>query len=168
LEHCAIRRSSTGLPPLAEITHSQYHGRSNALEDKHGVAYHRLFNKHVLLDETYSLCRGQGARSRSPPCAAPTSLRGVTSAPSCFSSRPRRQLDQCARVLDVVINCNLKDWKALFDFQACRMCGLRCGKVSLRLLVNLEEITFKLGSTVLLSTTSFPGSLLRSCVSILT
>jgi hypothetical protein len=57
LKHCAIRRSSTGLPPLAEITHSQYHGRSNAVEDKHGVACHRLFNKHVLLDETYPLCR---------------------------------------------------------------------------------------------------------------
>jgi hypothetical protein len=98
LKHCAIRRSSTGLLPLAEITHSQYHGRSNALEDKHGVAYH----------------------------------------------------------------------KALFDFQACRMCGLRFGKESLRLLVNLEEIAPKLELTFLLSTTSFSGSLLRSCVSILT
>jgi len=48
LEHCAICGSSTGLPPLAEIIHSQYHGRSNALEDKHGVAYHRLFNKYVF------------------------------------------------------------------------------------------------------------------------
>jgi hypothetical protein len=35
------------------------------------------------------------------------------------------------------------------------MCGLRFGKEFLRLLVNLEEITPKLGPTFLLSTTSF-------------
>jgi hypothetical protein len=87
-----------------------------------------------------------------PLRAAPTSLCGVTTALLYFSNRPGRQLDQYAGVLDVVIDCNLKDRKALFDFQACRMCGLRCRKEPLRLLVNLEKITSKLGPAFLRNT----------------
>jgi hypothetical protein len=169
LKHCAIRGSSTGLPALAEITHSQYHGRSNAWKTN------TVSPTSVCSTNTFSCTkpiRFAGSRSGKPiaTCAAPTSLCGVTSAPSCFSSRPRRQLNQCARVLDAVINCNLKDWKALFDFQACRMCGLGCGKEPFRLLVNLEELTPKLEPTFLRNTLDdfFSRIPLRSRVSILT
>ena len=49
--------------PLAKITHSQHHGRSNALEDKHGVAYRRLFNKHVFWTKPM---RFAGIKERQP------------------------------------------------------------------------------------------------------